>query len=60
MGNAKDYAIANGVDVINMSGGFYITGDGSGNGTGIFAFEARWDRQGGAQRGHRLGQRRRQ
>jgi len=37
LGRAKDYAIDNGIDVINMSGGFYIRGDGNGTGTGTFA-----------------------
>ena len=37
LGRAKDYAIENGIDVINMSGGFYIRGDGNGTGTGTFA-----------------------
>ncbi len=34
---AKDYAVDLGIDVINMSGGFYSSGDGNGTGTGVFA-----------------------
>ena len=37
LGRAKDYAIDLGIDVINMSGGFFNGGDGNGTGTGIFA-----------------------
>ena len=37
LGRAKDYAIDMGIDVINMSGGFFNAGDGHGTGTGIFA-----------------------
>ncbi len=37
LGRATDYAIDHGVDVINMSGGFYNSGDGAGTATGAFA-----------------------
>ena len=37
LGQAKDYAVANDIDVINMSGGYFNSGDGSGTATGIFA-----------------------
>jgi hypothetical protein len=37
LGRAKDYAIEMGVDVINMSGGFFNGGDGMGTATGVFA-----------------------
>ena len=39
LGRAKDYAIELGIDVVNMSGGFFNSGDGTGNGTGVFADE---------------------
>ena len=37
LGRAADYAIELGIDVINMSGGFYNSGDGAGTATGAFA-----------------------
>ena len=37
LGRATDYAIEHGIDVINMSGGFYNSGDGAGTASGVFA-----------------------